>query len=106
MGAGTKTEGVREQLDHVTVRLFAAIRDSFGEKEIPVASADAPDISRLIEVICSCRERRRAILDEAGMVRPEIAVLVNGRNIAFLGGMQAALRAGDEVAIFPPMYGG
>ncbi|HJW74502.1 MAG TPA: MoaD/ThiS family protein [Thermoleophilia bacterium] len=43
---------------------------------------------------------------DSGASRKEIAVLISGRNMALLGGMQAPPREGDEVAIFPPMYGG
>jgi molybdopterin converting factor small subunit len=39
-------------------------------------------------------------------LRPALIVLLNGRNIAFLGGLQAVLQEGDEVAVFPPLKGG
>jgi molybdopterin converting factor small subunit len=41
-----------------------------------------------------------------GVPRREIAVLVNGRNIRFLDRLETKLCEGDEVAIFPPVYGG
>lgn len=36
----------------------------------------------------------------------ELAILVNGRNIALLDGVETALRDGDEVVLLPPSAGG
>lgn len=36
----------------------------------------------------------------------ELAIIVNGRNIALLDGVKTALRDGDEVVLLPPSAGG
>jgi len=36
----------------------------------------------------------------------EYLIMINGRNIAFLGGVDAKLSDGDEVSMFPPAAGG
>jgi len=42
---------------------------------------------------------------ETGQIRQYIVVLVNGRSLASMEGMETALRDGDEV-VFVPAYGG
>jgi len=37
---------------------------------------------------------------------PHIRLMVNGRDIAFLNGMETVLQNGDEVLILPPVSGG
>ncbi len=90
----------------VTVRLFAGLRYLFGQKESRVAIGQAADIGRLLEALCTTPEQRHGLLDESGGIREGFLVLLNGHNIAFLGGAGATLHDGDEVAIFPPIAGG
>ena len=90
----------------IRVRLFASLRDTFGAKEFVVSRQQAPDIEHMLSYLCDSKARRQALLDESGRPRKEIAFLVNGRNIAFLEGAETALKEGDEVHIFPPVYGG
>ncbi len=35
-----------------------------------------------------------------------LVVLVNGKHVEFLGGLDAVLHDGDEIAVFPPAAGG
>lgn len=90
----------------VEVRLYAGLRQVFGTKQVHVPAAQAPDVRRLLAVICDSPERRRALFAESGELRKEIVVLVNGRNIRFLDGVASRLAESDAVAVFPPVYGG
>jgi molybdopterin synthase sulfur carrier subunit len=49
---------------------------------------------------------RSYLLDESGEIRSYVNVFVNGAEIRQIGGHQAPLAAGDEVAIIPAMAGG
>ncbi len=90
----------------ITVRFFASLRDTFGAKEVLLSRHDAPDIEHMLSYLCDSSAKRQALVDESGMPRKEIAFLVNGRSIVFLERAATALREGDEVHIFPPVYGG
>ena len=90
----------------ITVRFFASMKDIFERKESRVSRAEAPDVGTLLKRVCTNPEMERAIFADSSTLRPALIVLLNGRNIAFLGGLQAVLQEGDEVAIFPPLKGG
>ncbi len=92
--------------DRVTVRVFSTLKDVFGQTEIGVPFEQGCDLKSLLMTICSTPQRQRAIFLDTGLLKPELQVLVNGRNVRFLDGLQTDLRSGDEVAVFPPMYGG
>jgi sulfur-carrier protein len=90
----------------VTVKLFAGLRDLFGQKEVQVPLERAQDLGRLLDSICQTAEQRQALLTGTGAFAPGVIVLLNGRHAALLGGTAAPLAAGDEVALFPPIAGG
>ncbi len=47
------------------------------------------------------------LVDEQGVLRKRVAILVNGRHYTRLPeGLETRLDDGDDVAIFPPMMGG
>jgi len=39
-------------------------------------------------------------------VNDDYLIMINGRNIEFLGGVEAKLSDGDEISMFPPAAGG
>jgi sulfur-carrier protein len=41
-----------------------------------------------------------------GRLLPRITLMVNGRSVQFLSGMETALHDGDEVLLLPPVGGG
>lgn len=109
-GTGLRTDGGRRPLSVrdglVVVRLFAGVKDVFGEKEIRAPLEEAQDVGRLLRSICTSPDQERALYDEVHALRKDITVLVNGRRIHFLDGEETALSDGDVVSLFPPLYGG
>jgi molybdopterin synthase sulfur carrier subunit len=71
-----------------------------------VPAQRALNLERLLATLCDTPGRRRVLFEDSGALRPEIQVLINGRNVKFLEGLRTTLGSGDEVSIFPPMYGG
>lgn len=88
------------------VRFFALLRKDTGTGLAEVSAAE--DVGGLLAAL-SARfgpAFDRWVIDENGDLRPDIIVLVNGRNVRFLGGLRTPLKEDDEVAIFPPVAGG
>jgi molybdopterin synthase sulfur carrier subunit len=46
------------------------------------------------------------VLDDDGHVHDSIHVLVNGRSISFLDGLETVVGDGDRLALFPAVGGG
>ena len=80
---------------HVTIRLFAWLRDAAGTPELPL---DLPGGGTGADV-------RRALV----ALRPELGPLLDGVRLAVNAEYQAwegPVRDGDELALIPPVSGG
>ena len=87
-----------------TVQLFATYRSAAGTKGFDTAELS---VSGLLDEI----SRRYPVLydelcDTDGSLRPLVKMLVNGRHIQFLDGVDTPLADEDVVSIFPPIAGG
>jgi MoaD family protein len=89
----------------VTTRFFADLRDLFGAGR-EVRLTETRDVAGLLAALCDSPLRRRVLLDDHGECGKRVAILVNGRNIAFLGGESAKLSDSDVIDFFPPVFGG
>jgi len=82
------------------------IRSCTGEAECRLADAPAD----LRELLTALAQRYGASFRDAVFTGAELAeaiiILVNGRNVRYLGGLGTPLAADDEVSIFPMVAGG
>ena len=46
------------------------------------------------------------LLIRDGELNPDYRILIDGRNVVFLGGLEAEVRDGSRVVVFPPAGGG
>ncbi len=93
----------------INVKFFATFRDLLGLKELQLETGSKENL-KLIDLLESLFQRfgenfRSKIL-ENGNIRPKVNIMINGRNIKFLDGVNSPLKDGDIVAIFPPVAGG
>jgi MoaD family protein len=90
----------------MTVHYFATIRTYTGESQRTLDDPPAT-LGPLLETLAARYGTafRRAVFagDELG---GEIIILVNGRNVLYLQGIDTPLNASDEVSIFPMVAGG
>lgn len=91
----------------VTVKFFASFREAVGLEQVEVAAGK--DVAALLdELVRRFGERMAEQLYESGSkkLRETVNVLVNGRGINLLSGLDTKLKDDDVVAIFPPVSGG
>jgi molybdopterin synthase sulfur carrier subunit len=90
----------------MTVKYFATIRTYTGEAARRIDDAPA-DLRELLTMLAACYGTafRRAVFADAEL-NPEIIILVSGRNVLHLMGLDTPLDAFDEISIFPMVAGG
>jgi molybdopterin synthase catalytic subunit len=79
----------------IVVKLFGAVREAVGEKELAVEIADGADAAALRDLLA----REHPVFDDFG---DRLAVSVNLE----VGRLDTPLSDGDEVAFLPPVSGG
>lgn len=89
----------------VTVQLFATLREVTGTSRLRV---EATSVREVLSSLCVTYgdTLRRHLFTPGGQLQETIAVLVNGRNIRFVQGLDTELRSGDVVTLIPPVAGG
>ena len=89
------------------VKIFATLRPLVGAKEVEVDVEAGDTVRNVLEKLTveypALRER---VLDDDGNLQSSIHVLVNGRSIEFLRGINSTIQEDDELALFPPVGGG
>ncbi|VVB68742.1 Small archaeal modifier protein 3 [uncultured archaeon] len=89
----------------VKVRSFAAFRSILG-RDTEIELAEGATVEDLLEALCAAHESLRPpLFGEAGL-KEDVNLLVRGKNIGSLQGVQTLLAEGDEVALFPAAIGG
>jgi len=90
-----------------TVKLFATLRDLAGMKEIHVPFEDGQTVREFLGTVKRTHpELHTQILDEQGELTGLVHILVQGRNIQWLKGLETVIRAHDTMIFMPPTAGG
>ena len=89
----------------IRVRIPAPLRAvTEGQGEVEIDGASVGDALGALEQ--RYPQIRNRLRDDQGELRRFVNLYVNGEDIRFLGGMQTALKSGDEVSIIPAVAGG
>ncbi|MDI7277969.1 MAG: MoaD/ThiS family protein [Anaerolineae bacterium] len=93
----------------VTLHTILELKQIVGQRRTEI---DLPPGATVEDFLACLRERWGDRLSahlfdpESGAVLPHMRIMVNGRTIQFLKGMETPLQEGDEVLILPPVSGG
>lgn len=90
----------------IEVKLYATLRSLVGSKSV-IIQRDAGTVGVVLEELTEVYpDLRGAIFDEPEVVRPFVAIMVNGRDIRHLNGLDTVIDKDATVDIFPPIAGG
>ena len=90
----------------VTVRTFGSFRE-LAEREFEIEIEDGASVVGLLEAVFQLfPDLESELFSGPGHLKEYVNVLVNGRNVEFLRGLETVLSEGDVLALFPPAEGG
>ncbi len=90
-----------------TLKLFSTLRQLVGSKEMAVPFEEGQTVRQLIETIQEINPALGAeIWDANGELTGLVHILVHGRNIMWLQGLDTTIGADDILVLMPPTAGG
>jgi len=89
----------------VQLRFFATFREAVGTKTI-TREYDADTVGDVLVALESEFEGLAGEILEDGSVRPQVNVLLNGRDVEHESGVETPIDPDDTLSIFPPVAGG
>lgn len=90
----------------LTLKFFATFREAVGSK---LAEREVPEGATVGDVLADLEAEYEGLagqLLEDGELRPQINVLLDGREVLHMDGPDTELSEGDTLAVFPPVAGG
>lgn len=88
---------------NLQLRFFATFREAAGSKTVEREIAEGSTVG---EVLADLQAEYGIDLLEDGAVRPQVNVLLNGRDITHEDGIESVLEPDDTLSVFPPVAGG
>jgi len=92
----------------VTVRFVGVFRSISGEKELTIKFRETSTVkTAIMKIIKELPGLKRALIDpRLEDPRPNTLILLNGREISVLNGLETVLKDEDEVVFVPVLHGG
>jgi len=89
------------------VKIYATLRPIVGSAYAPVETQPGQPVRQLIdEMVTRWPSLKPELLDDGGNLQPGIHVLIDGRGVQYLDGLDTIIPAGAQISIFPPVGGG
>ena len=93
-------------MNAVRVRLHGNPARAMGKNLVEVGDGKELTVRRLLEELVRMKPELRQELLKGGEAGRSLLILVNGRNIAFIQGLETRVGGGDTVDIIPMVVGG
>ncbi|MGQ9551541.1 MAG: MoaD/ThiS family protein [Candidatus Bathycorpusculaceae bacterium] len=92
----------------VTVKFLGGLRSASGKGSLAVQVEEAVSVSEVINKIAEELPRLRRALIDSQLENPRLnaLILVNGKEISVLKGLETLVSDGDEVVLVPVTHGG
>ena len=92
----------------VNIKLLGIFRRAYGSDTIRVKIEKNIQLRELIEeLVDSSEDLRRVLIDpELETPLPNAVILLNGKDISVLNGLETPIKDGDEIVLIPVIHGG
>ena len=89
------------------VDFYATLRPIVGARSVEIPLQEGMTMARLVEEIAARWPLlSEHLFDADGALSRRVSILLDGRNIRWLDGLETPIGAGQKVDIFPPVAGG
>ncbi len=88
------------------IRFYATLRPLVGGRSVQLNNPPATVGAVVQQLIENHPGLDGKLLDEAGAVRRFVAIMLNGRDIRHLNGLETPIPPNSDMDIFPPVAGG
>jgi molybdopterin synthase sulfur carrier subunit len=89
------------------INLYATLRDKVGQKEIDLPFSTNQTVGDILHVLVKRNpELNEDIWNADGSLAGHVVVILDGRDIRHLDGVNTPLSEGDWLDVFPPVGGG
>ena len=88
------------------IRFYATLRPLVGGRSVDLADPPGTVSGILDRLACDYEGLRNQLFDEDGAVRRFVAIMIDGRDIRHIDGLQSRVSPDSELDIFPPVAGG
>ncbi|MCW3135751.1 MAG: MoaD family protein [Canidatus Methanoxibalbensis ujae] len=86
----------------VKVKLFASFRDIVGKSAVELDVREDATLREVLLMLFQSEDARLKIFEDATKLRDYVIVLKNGKH----DGLLTKLEDGDEISVFPQVFGG
>jgi molybdopterin synthase sulfur carrier subunit len=92
----------------VTVKFIGALRSASGKSKIAMKMKNSVSIQKLIKEIGQKHPKLENVIIDTELEdsSPKTLILVNGKEISILNGLETMLEDGDDVVFIPVLHGG
>ncbi len=92
----------------ITVRFIGSLRASSKKSKLSLDFENAVSLREVVNTLIEEQPKlRRALIDpELDDPRTNVLMLVNGKEIGVLKGLETKLKDGDELVLIPVVHGG
>jgi molybdopterin synthase sulfur carrier subunit len=92
----------------ITVKFVGALRHFSGVGELALDCKEYSSVGEVVnELVNEVPDIKRSLIDQQlEDPRPNTLILVNGREIGILNGLETKLKDGDKVVLIPVVHGG
>ncbi len=92
----------------VVVKFFTTLREIVGKKEELLEFSKPITVDAMLKQLSKRygKDFDDYMFDELGDVRGHLQVLINGRSVSTMQGLNTQLKDADQMAILPPVGGG
>ena len=89
------------------IEVYAMLRDVVGGKSIHIDGAPSMTVAQVLEEIFVIHPvLHDKVLDKAGNLQSSVHLLINGRDVRYLDGLETVVTPQDRIHMFPPVGGG